>query len=441
MRAATLPEPAQPASYPLTPELARELRRVTPWDFPLLAAVVLLLGLGAILVYSATINEMTLATGDGARKLKSHLAHVALGLGALAFFTYFPFRKLRPLIYPVLFGNLLLLLAVLIVGVEAGNARRWLNLAIVNFQPTELAKLVFIGFLAHSIAKKSGNIRNILVATVPHGIIYGMIMILCMLQPDFGTSVLLLLMMFAMLFVGGTRTSLLLGLCAFAAWIATALIMGNEMRQGRLLATFDPWSHRVGRGYQPANSQIAIGSGELTGQGLGFGGQTLTGHLPEGENDFIISVLAEQLGAIGVALVTVLSLLILVRGMRIAFQTEDPFGRLLAFGITLMLSLQAATNMLVAVALVPTKGLTFPFVSYGGSSMLVSCAAVGMLLNISRESRWEEVRAAVPDLADAPSETPSQTASPRQQVPGSRLARFFARFRKRKTPSVDEVLP
>ena len=329
----------------------------------------------------------------------------------------------------------------LIVGVEAGNARRWLNLAIVNFQPTELAKLVFIAFLAHSIAKKSGNIRNILVATVPHGLIYGVIVILCMLQPDFGTSVLLLLMMFAMLFVGGTRMSLLVGLLALAAWVATVLVMGNEMRQGRFLAAFDPWSHRVGRGYQPANSQIAIGSGGVTGQGLGFGGQTLTGHLPEGENDFIISVLAEQLGTIGVVLVTVLSLVILVRGMQIAYRTEDPFGRLFAFGITLMLSLQGATNMLVAVALVPTKGLTFPFVSYGGSSMLVSCAAVGMLLNISREGRWDEVRAAVPELAEASPETSGQPSGPRQQVPASRLGRLFARFRKPRAPSVDEVLP
>lgn len=440
MSTSILPEAAE-ASPPISPALARELRRVTPWDFPLLSAVVLLLGLGTILVYSATINEMSLVTGDGARKLRSHLVHVGLGLGVLAFFTWYPYARLRRAVYPMLFINLALLLAVLIIGVEAGNARRWLNLAIVNFQPTELAKLVFIGFLAHSIAKKSGNIRNIWVATVPHGLIYGMIVILCMLQPDFGTSVLLLVMMFAMLYVGGTRMSLLVGVAAFAAWVAAALIMGNEMRAGRFMATFDPWADRVGRGYQPANSQIAIGSGGLTGQGLGFGGQTLTGHLPEGENDFIISVLAEQLGAIGVLFVTVLALIILVRGMRIALRTEEPFGRLLAFGITLMLALQGGTNMLVAVALIPTKGLTFPFLSYGGSSMLVSCAAIGILLNISRTTRWDEVRAAVPDLAAVEDASAPAQTGPRRQVPTTLLDRLLARFRRRKAPDVDEVVP
>jgi cell division protein FtsW len=430
--------------YPLTPELHREIRRATPYDFPLLAAVVLLLGLGAVMVYSATINEMTLATGDGTAKLRTHLIHVAVGVGALLFATFFPYQRLRRLVYPALMVTVLLLALVVIAGVEAGNARRWLAFPSFNFQPAELAKFVFILFLSHSLAKKMGNIRRFSVAFIPHLLVCTVLIILCLFQPDFGTSVILVLMMFTMLFIAGTRLSYLTLFVFVGGFLAFQAIASNDMRLGRVLASIDPWAHRAGRGYQMVNSQIAIGSGGVTGQGLGFGGQTLTGHLPEGENDFIISVLAEQLGALGVLLVAVLFGLIIFRGVRIALRTEDLFGRYLAFGITLLLGMEAVINMLVAVALIPTKGLTFPFVSYGGSSMLVSCLAIGVLLNISRRLGWENVRASVPGIdtwitedQDAPDPA---TTRPRQQVVTSRWDRLKRRFSRKKPPSLDEVL-
>jgi cell division protein FtsW len=153
------------------------------------------------------------------------------------------------------------------------------------------------------------------------------------------------------------------------------------------MAFIDPWAHRSDRGYQMVNSMIAVGSGGITGQSLGFGGQTLTGYLPEGHTDFILSVLAEQLGLLGVLVTVVLFSLVLWRGLVIAMSARDDFGRFLAFGITLLLGLQTVINMLVAVALIPTKGLTLPFVSYGGSSMLVCCLGAGILLSISRDTR------------------------------------------------------
>lgn len=430
--------------YPVTPELQREIRRAPPYDFALLAAVVLLLGLGAVMVYSATINEMTHLSGDGASKLRTHLLHIGIGVTAMVVAMAFPHQKLRKFVYPALAGTAILLALVVIAGVEAGNARRWLAFPSFNFQPAELAKFVFILFLSHSLAKKAGNIRRFTVAFIPHFLVCSLLIILCLFQPDFGTSVILVLMMFTMLFIAGTRMSYLTLFIFVGGFLAFQAVASNDMRLGRVLATIDPWAHRAGRGYQMVNSQIAIGSGGVSGQGLGFGGQTITGHLPEGENDFIISVLAEQLGTLGIILVALLLAIILHRGIRIALSAENSFSRYLAFGITLLLCLEAVINMLVAVALIPTKGLTFPFVSYGGSSMLVSCFAIGVLLNISRSLGWEKVRASVPGIdtwisedQDAATQTPKR---PRRQVETGWWQRATRRFKRRKAPPIEEVL-
>ncbi len=423
----------------LTPELRREIRRVSPYDFPLLAAVVLLLGLGAVMVYSATINEMTQLTGDGMGKLKTHLLHMGLGITALLVLTFVPYRRLRPFVYPGLFITIGFLGLVIIAGVQAGNARRWLALPGFNFQPAELAKLMFVVFLAHSLAKKAGNIRRFSVAFIPHFFVCAILIFLCLFQPDFGTSVILVALMFMMLFAAGTRLSFITLFIFVGGFLAFQAIASNDMRLGRVMAAIDPWAHRIGRGYQMVSSQIAIGSGGVLGQGLGYGGQTITGHLPEGETDFILSVLGEQLGAVGMIFVTLLFGLIIHRGIRIALRCEDAFGRYLAFGITLLLGLECVINMLVAVALIPTKGLTLPFVSYGGSSMLLSCAAIGILLNISRSLDWERVREHVPAvrLAEEPAERGPEV---RVQAPKTRWEKLGARFKKKKQQTVEEVL-
>lgn len=430
-----------------TASLRQELRKVAPFDFPLLAAVVLLLGLGAIMVYSATINEMTQLNGNGAQKLETHLVHMALGVLVLIVATFTPYKRLRPLTYPALAVTIVLLAAVIVVGVEAGNARRWLALPGFNFQPAEVAKVVFVLFLAHSITKKAGNIRRFTVAFIPHFAVAALLILLCLFQPDFGTSVLLVVIMFTMLFVAGTRLSYVALFLFVGGFLAFQAIASNDMRLGRVLATIDPWAHRDDRGHQMVNSQIAIGSGEVTGQGLGFGGQTLTGHLPEGETDFVMSVLAEQLGALGVIFVTVCFGIILYRGMRLALATEESFGRTLAFGLTLLLVLEAVVNMLVAVALIPTKGLTLPFVSYGGSSMLVSCAAIGVLLNISRTVGWDAVRRTIPAIDEVNAsadrllgdQTPAKPKV-RRQVETTLFERMKTRFARKRGVDIDKVL-
>jgi len=423
-----------------SPDLSRELRQVAPWDFPLLAAVVLLMGLGAVMVYSATINESTQLVGDGAAKLKTHLMHLSVAIGLLVGFTFFDYKKIRPFVYPGLLGVVGLLVVVIIAGVEAGNARRWIALPGFNVQPAEVAKLGFVIFLAHSIAKKAGRIRQFTVAFVPHFMVCSVLILLALFQPDFGTSVILVILMFTMLFVAGTRVSFIVLFVFVGGFLAFQAIASNDMRLGRLLATLDPWGHRDGRGFQMVASQIAIGSGGVSGQGIGYGGQTLTGFLPEGETDFILSVVGEQLGAIGMILVAGAFMVIVYRGMRIAARTEDAFGRFLAFGITLLLGLQAVINMLVAVALIPTKGLTLPFVSYGGSSMLVNAIAIGILLNISRSHGIATVRAYAPAPEPRAKKSRKSSGPRRQQAAPTGLLARLRWPRRKKKQTLEEVL-
>ncbi len=409
-------------------------RQVAPYDFPLLAAVIMLLGLGTVMVYSATINESTLVTGDGAERLRVHLVHVGIGLTAMGLAMFVPYRTWRGLVYPGLFVTIALLALVIFVGTTAGNARRWIALPGFSLQPAELAKLAFVVFLAYSLAKKAERITRFTVAFVPHLIVCGVLIFLCLFQPDFGTCVILVLLMFTMLFAAGTRLGYISLFVCVGLFLAFQAIASNDMRLGRVMAFIDPWAYRTGRGYQMVNSLIAMGSGGTTGQGIGYGGQTLTGYLPEGHNDFILSVIGEQTGAVGVLVVVTLFAVIVVRGVGIALRARDDFGRFLAFGITLLLGLQAVINMMVAVSLIPTKGLTLPFVSHGGSSMLVSCFALGMLLAVSRDVNQGRLALLVPD-ADEPDDEPdapeARPAKPRRQKGR----------RRKKATSLEEVLP
>ncbi|MDP6946922.1 MAG: putative peptidoglycan glycosyltransferase FtsW, partial [Myxococcota bacterium] len=265
-----------------------------------------------------------------------------------------------------------------------------------SIQPAEMAKLAFVIFLAYSLDKKADRVKEFAVAFVPHWMVCGVLIMLCLFQPDFGTCVILVLLMFAMLFVAGTRLAYISLFGSVGLFLGFQAVAMNDMRLGRVMAFIDPWAHRTDRGYQMVNSLIAFGSGGVSGQSLGFGGQTITGYLPEGHTDFILAVLGEQLGLIGVVGVIVLFGVILFRGIRIALSARDDFGRFLAFGVTLLIVMQAVINMLVAVALIPTKGLTLPFVSYGGSSMLTCSLAMGILLSISRDVSLGHVAPFVP---------------------------------------------
>ncbi len=366
------------------------------WDLTLLAIVVALVGFGLVMLYSASAVMAAQKLGDHLYLVKSQFTKVVVGMVLLFVGLRVDYRWYKRLIYPILGVTFVMLIIVLIpgVGVIQNNARRWFSIGGMSFQPAEVAKIAVITYLAYSLSKKGDKIRKFSVGFVPHLAVVGLTVALLMKQPDFGSSIMLITMMGIMLFVSGARLAYLSGFAVLGVIGGFFAITSSEMRMKRILAFMDPWSHRQDVGYQISESLIAIGTGGVTGRGLGNGVGKL-GYVPELWNDFIGTIVAEELGLVGVILLVSLFAGILWRGVRISFQCDDPFGQLLAFGLTMLLGLQGAVNLCVVTGLLPTKGLTLPFVSFGGSSMIMVLFSIGILLNISKNApdTWEEERA------------------------------------------------
>jgi cell division protein FtsW len=367
-----------------------------PYDRGLLIAVLMLVGFGVVMVYSASVGVADMRHGDPTLFLRNHLLHAALAIMALAVGMSLDYRAYRHYVYWIL-GVSILLLFLLVIGFGAtiNNSTRWIGPEGLRFQPSELAKLAFVFYLAYSLEKKHEQMRSFTIGFLPHLIVCCIIMLLCLAQPDLGTCVLLGLVMFVMLFVGGTRVSYIVAMLFVSIPMTASYIANSSFRMKRILAWLDPWQDRADSGYQTVNALTSLGSGEWFGLGLGNGRQKM-GFVPESWTDFIYASIGEELGFVGVAAVALLFLFLFWRGYRITTQSKDNYGRHLAFGITAMLSIQAAFNMGVAVGLLPTKGLTLPFVSGGGSSLITCCFAVGVLLNISRgrsaPRKWQRRR-------------------------------------------------
>lgn len=374
-------------------EQARSEERA--WDGWLLGSVLLLVGFGLVMLYSASAVMAQEKLGDHLYLVKSQLVKIAMGLVMLVGALRVDYGWYRRLIYPALGVTFVMLVLVLIpgIGMVQNGARRWFSVAGVSFQPAEVAKIVVVMFLAYSVSKKGRDMRTFVVGFVPHLLVIGVFVGLLMQQPDFGSSVILLTMMGLMLFVSGARILYLGGFGLLGAAGAFVAITSSEYRMQRIMAFLDPWSHRKDIGYQISESLISIGSGGLMGRGLGNGHGKL-GYVPELWNDFIGTIVAEELGLVGIAVLVGLFVVFIWRGIRVAFDARDDFGRYLAFGLVAMLGMQATANLGVVTGLLPTKGLTLPFVSFGGSSMVMALFAVGVILNISRRApdEWEQTR-------------------------------------------------
>jgi cell division protein FtsW len=355
-----------------------------PVDPVLAAVVVALVGFGVVMVFSASTIEATVTFHDPYYFLKKQGAYAVLALGVMTMLSRLDYHRLRPLTYPLLAGITgLLLLSVVGFGHSGGGAARWLRFGPVNFQPSEGAKVALILWLAYSLEKKREQVRSFSIGMLPHFLMAGVLMLLCLKQPDFGGALVLLLVTFTLLFVAGARLGYLLGALIIGAAAGAWLVRSKAYRWERVLAWFNMAEHRQDLAYQPFQSVMSFGSGQGTGMGLGRGLQVL--YLPEAHTDFISAIIGEELGFIGILGLCVAYLVIVARGVRTALRAEDEYGSYVAFGISVLFGLQALINLAVAMAVLPTKGLTLPFVSYGGSSLLVSSAAMGVLLNISRE--------------------------------------------------------
>ncbi|RDV39342.1 putative lipid II flippase FtsW [Bradymonadaceae bacterium TMQ3] len=365
------------------------------WDIWLLFFVGALVTYGLVMLYSASAVMASQRMAAHNVLLWSQTQKIVLGVGLLIFALQFDYRWYKRLVYPILLGTVLLLILVTIpgIGVVQNGARRWFSLGGLSFQPAEVAKLTAVIFMAYSVSKKAKRMGSFTIGFLPHLVIIGLMVGLLMLQPDFGSSVILISMMMLLLFVSGARFSYLLVMTLCGAGLAYVAISNSEYRMKRILAFLDPWSHRQDIGYQISESLIAIGASGLSGRGLGNGAGKL-GYVPELWNDFIGTIIAEELGFVGVVVLLSLFIGMLWRGYRVAFNAVDAFGMYLAFGITSLFALQGMANLFVVTGMLPTKGLTLPFVSFGGTSMIISLFAIGIVLNISRndEDTWEEER-------------------------------------------------
>lgn len=359
------------------------------YDLGLLFPVLLLVGMGIVMVYSASSALALERYGSDYYFLKRQAVFSLMGILVLVAFSYIPFRLYRPLTYPIL-GAAMVMLAVVAftgLGVTVGGASRWLQLGPVRFQPSELARLALVIYMAYSMSKKDEQLRDFYVGFFPHFIVAGLFFVLLMAQPDFGSAVVFGALTWIMLFVGGCRLTHLISVILFVAPMAFLFLTQAEYRMRRLMSFLDPWKYTSDEGYQIVHSLMAFGSGGITGAGVGKGYQKLF-YLPEPHTDFIFSVVGEELGLIGVMVVILLYGIMLMRGVQIARNAKDPFGSFLAMGITVTLGLQVCINMGVALGLLPTKGLTLPFLSYGGTSLLINMAAIGIMMNVgARDAR------------------------------------------------------
>jgi cell division protein FtsW len=351
----------------------------------ILLAVAGLLALGMTMVLSTSYLYSQERYGDGTYFFRKQLIAMGAGLIALVACSIAPSTLYRRFAYPLLAISFIILVMVLIpgLGVNRGGARRWIMFPGFAFQPSELAKLSIVFYLAHSMAKKADMIRTFSVGVLPHLIISGVFAGLLLLEPDFGTALILTMMLYFMLFIGGVRVSHLLSTALLALPVLAYVMMTAQYRLRRLMTFLDPWSDATGSGFHVIQSLIAFGSGQLFGRGLGESRQKLF-YLPEAHTDFVYSVVGEELGLLGALAVLVLFGVIIVRGLRLTAKIEEPFDQYLAFGLTVLLGLQALIHMGVVMGLMPTKGLVLPFISYGGSAMVINLMEAGILLGLSR---------------------------------------------------------
>lgn len=356
------------------------------YDKIILLIMMLLLGFGSLMIYSST----SVVTPLFAKKhitefyyFKRHLFTLLLGIVAMFFAYRMKPSMLEKTAVPLLVFSFILLLLVFVphIGVTAGGARRWIRLWPTTFQPSELVKLAMVVYLAKYMAMPDYNPEQFRTFLKPL-IVMVLFQVVFLKQPDFGATMSLAFLTFGMLFISGVRLRYIASVFLLAIPVVYKLVT-EPYRMRRIISFLDPWNDPQGSGFQLIQSFIALGSGGMTGLGLGESRQKLS-FLPASHTDFIFCLVGEELGLIGASVIVILFLLLFMRGISIANKSKDSFVFYLAYGLTLMISLQALINFAVVTGLVPTKGLPLPFMSYGGSALLVNMTAVGIILGISK---------------------------------------------------------
>ena len=366
-------------------------RRLVDLDFPMLAGCLALLGLGLVMITSASSEVAAVNSGNALYHMVRHLVYVALGLGAALLVLLVPVNTWQRLDWMLLLAAFGLLILVLIPGVgrEVNGSMRWIGFGAFNVQPSELAKVFVVIYLAGYLVRRQAEVRESMWGFAKPFLVLLPMAMLLLLEPDFGATVVMMGAAVAMLFLGGVGLIRFSLLVVFAVGAVFILVQTQEYRLQRLITFTDPWADQYGAGYQLTQALIAFGRGEWFGVGLGNSVQKQF-YLPEAHTDFVFSVLAEELGMVGALATIGLFAFVGVRALYIGLWAEKAkqfFAAYVAWGIAFLWLGQFLINIGVNVGLLPTKGLTLPFLSYGGSSLIVTCASMALLLRIEWESR------------------------------------------------------
>ncbi|MFC0301541.1 putative lipid II flippase FtsW [Virgibacillus soli] len=360
------------------------IKKLRKYDFTLLITPLLLAGFGLVMIYSASMVTAMVEGHEATYFLFRQLRMFLIGLVFFIFCLVFPYKNYQKLMKLIVLGIIAILLGVLLFGLTEGNASRWLRIGPIVIQPSEFAKLGIIMYLASVYSKKQSYIDKFTTGVLPPLIMTSIILGLIVFQPDIGTASTIFLIACTVIFSSGIKMRHLLLLASIGGIILLIAIpnMITDVRVSRFTGAYQPFEDPADNGYQLIQSYIAIGGGGITGEGLGQSVQKL-GYLFGAHTDFIMSVIAEELGFFGVVIVIGLLSVIVLRGFYIARKCQDAFGSLLAIGISSMIGIQAFINLGAISGILPITGVTLPFISYGGSSLLVLLISMGILNNIA----------------------------------------------------------
>lgn len=356
------------------------------YRFALISCVLILTGIGLLAIYASSGVSSHQIFGSEFVFFRKQALVSAIGFLLIFVISYIPIRIIEKLTLPLLLIAIVLLILthVPMFAKKAGHAARWIKLGVISFQPAELAKLALILFLAKNLSRPSINMDNFLSGIMSNVVVFFIIAVLLMLQPDFGTTFLLFALTFLMLFVAGLNWRYIVVFALLGLISSIVAIIFAPYRLARLVNFLNPWQNFKEGGFQLIQSYLGFQNGGLLGVGIGGSKQKLY-FLPEAHTDFILSVIGEELGFLGVGLICFTFIYLMFLGFKITLCQQNYFNKFLAFGITMLISLQALINMGVTLGLLPTKGIPLPFVSYGSSSLLIFLISIGILARLAQE--------------------------------------------------------
>ncbi|MBU5590794.1 stage V sporulation protein E [Clostridium sp. MSJ-4] len=354
-------------------------------DFVMFASILLLLAIGVVMVYSASSYISLYGKKDSMFYLKRQGAFAVLGIITMCIFMNYDYHKLKKYTTLLMIICIPLLFAVFAFE-DVNGAQRWIRLGPASFQPSEIVKYVVVLYMAKSLDYKGEKVKSFLYGILPYLLVSGFYAGMILLEKNLSIASVIMIVTLIILFVAGGRAFHLFGIVTPSLFaLGVLFIFSESYRRDRLLNFIDPWKDPAKNGYQLIQSLLALGSGKILGLGLGKSRQKAY-YMPEPHNDFIFAIIGEELGLIGCLFIILLFLIFIWRGIRVASKTKDTYGTLLAIGITSVIAVQAIINIAVVTGSMPVTGVPLPFISYGGSSLVINMMAMGILLNISRQT-------------------------------------------------------